>query len=586
MKLIKPCLRCGKPLIELSSFDLSESERMVSYKCGHSAIETIVTVDESTLDFTSIDGSKKARKYQEDGVEFIIRSNFNCVLADQMRLGKTPQVLIALKNKINERTPTLIVVKSANVWQWVREYRTWTSTLPLGVFVIEGSKSYIVPGFSAYVISMDTLSRGNRVEELLAFGFKLVIVDEAHSFKNTDSNRSQALIRFLKEISVKEIERVIMLNCTLCHHSWKETTKVTLNLRAAERKATSRHQTICPQCGAHTIIVTQKEELDLRDNGCGCVMLTGTPIKNRADEYFVPLNIVAPEKFPSLKSFQRNWLMKDEKGKYSRVASWYYDAFKKLISPYVLRREKEDVYKDLPIINRMFSVITIDDEKIKQTYNAALDRLELKMSLEGRKLNMFNSLGELNLLRQITGYAKCDWAADYIEASLLDINKIAIGFHHHSVRDKLLMNLAQFGVCKIDGEDSPYQKDYIAHKYFETAPEKCLLLSMGAAKEGLELVYLDRAIALERAWSSADEEQFEYRFYNPDKGYLESRGLNPDKTTEIEYLVAKGTIDEFFYDLVEQKRSIFGETISTQWSLESDPDSFRNLLERTVSSRL
>ena len=82
-------------------------------------------------------------------------------------------------------------------------------------------------------------------------------------------------------------------------------------------------------------------------------------------------------------------------------------------------------------------------------------------------------------------------------------------------------------------------------------------------------------------WSvnAADEEQFEFRFYNPDKSIKTA-------STNVEYVIAKGTIDEWFYDMVEEKRKIFGETIGTNWSVTNDNGSFKELMERTVASRL
>ncbi len=44
-----------------------------------------------------------------------------------------------------------------------------------------------------------------------------------------------------------------------------------------------------------------------------------------------------------------------------------------------------------------------------------------------------------------------------------------------------------------------------------------------------------------------------------------------------EYLIAKGTIDEYFHQLVEEKRQIFGETIGINWSLENDSNAVRDL---------
>lgn len=605
MRLQKPCPLCQKPLELVEEIPLS-GESLLVYKCGHAFSSQILEKgisEDHELILTSLDESKRARPYQEQGVNFILgrgdyqqfgeKRGYSCILADQMRLGKTPTSLLAARNLFEEVQSfqgsdhdfsILILVRSANVYQWVRECHTWVDNMPDAVWVIKGTKNWIPPGFKIYVCSMDTFSRTGMSDTLLQFGFKLVIADEAHSFKNTNSARSQALTRFLKTIEESETIQTLKFTCPFCDDFWDEEVKVNTSTLTGQEEKRIYKSSNCPRCHA---VVAQAAVVKLEvKRKCSIVLLTGTPIKNRAEEYFVPLNLVAPDRFPSLESFRRKWLIQDYRGRWNRVSPLCFDRFLKEIEPYVLRREKEDVYTDIPKMNRIFTPIEITDGRLKEAYNRVLDRIESNVTMSG-SYNYFSNIGELQILRQICGMAKVNWVADYAETFLMDSakQKLAIGVHHHSVRDAISLQLASLGVCKLDGDDSPQRKDYVAHKYFETAPEQLLLLGMMAAKEGLELVYIDTALVMEREWSSADEEQFEYRFYNPDQGYLESRGLK-NKVTNIEYIIAKGTIDEFFYDLVEEKRRIFGETLSKNWDLTTDAATFKQLLERTISQRL
>jgi hypothetical protein len=423
-------------------------------------------------------------------------------------------------------------------------------------------------------------------DKLLEFGFKQCVVDEAHAFKNTSSKRAKALGLFLKQINRADVEQDINFNCMMCKTQWIEhiTIKVTEEDFAFKRNV--KHQAKCPNpdCGA---VNAQAAQMVVKpERKCGIVFLTGTAIKNKADELFVPLNILAPAKFPSIEHYRRNWLIQDAKGKYSRVNPRFYDEFKKTIAPFYLRREKQDVYQDLPPINRMFTVITIDDGRFKDAYNKVLDKMETEM-VSRTNYSYFDSIGDLMRLRQICGLAKVKFVADYVETMVFDSDnaKVAVGIHHHSVRDALKMELAQWGVVKIDGQDSPEEKDRIAHKYFEHSPERVMLLGMMAAKEGLELLYIPKAVVVEREFTAADEEQFEYRFYNPDKDLLKSRGYE-NKITEIEYILADKTIDSFFHEMVEDKRAIFGETLGTNWDPKTDTKAWKDLLEKTVGSRL
>jgi len=128
-----------------------------------------------------------------------------------------------------------------------------------------------------------------------------------------------------------------------------------------------------------------------------------------------------------------------------------------------------------------------------------------------------------------------------------------------------------------------------------TSPERVCAINMLAGGVGMDFWYVENVLILERQWSSAYEDQFEKRFYNPDipmmrermKSWLGDRWPdNENKITNVEYLVARGTIDEFFYDLVETKRDIIHQTIDNDWHVESDPATWREFMMKVVSSRL
>lgn len=631
MKLTQKCPTCSK-VLELVSTDKFMNEVINIYKCGHAfAKDHIDTLNGNKLNLHSIIHDYKARPYQEEGVEFLLGTGkyesysdirgTSGILADQMRLGKTPQSLLAAKNLVEtarlkgEDFPVLILARAANIRQWKREINEWCDVKPDAVWIIQGTKNWIPQGFKYYICSMDTFSRrgtckpckhqfhdeeckkctkeqkscricipnGDAMSDvLLEFGFKLVIADEAHSFKNSNSQRSIALTAFLKEIERSELSQVWNFQCPMCKHSWEETVTIKVDTLNAEKRTSKTSH--CEKCFA---LVQQSAAQHTKvSRNCSIMLLSGTPIKNKAGEFFVPLNLIAPDIFPTMSHFQQNWLIAGDDGKYKRIHPQKWNAFQETIKPFFLRREKEDIYLDLPKLNRIFTPITIEDERLKKAYNSIVDELEQEVTSTG-SFKYFDSIGKLQKLRQVCGLAKVqfvtDYALDFVGDS--DRQKLAIGYHHYLVRDQLQRSLSALGTVKLDGQDGPQTKDRIAHRYFQTAPEQILLLGMLAAKEGLELPYIDTALVMEREWSSADEEQFEYRFYNPDPDYLKARGLE-NKITTIEYVVANGTVDEFFFDMVEEKRQIFGETLSKNWDATSDKASWKQLVERTVAGRL
>ena len=653
MKLTYKCPICDKQL-KLSAESTIGNTRLYSYTCGHTFAHSVESVQLAELDFNAVDGSGKvAREYQKTGVQKIIESDFNQINADQMRLGKTPTALLALKNRYAERTPCLIIVKGANLWQWIREYKVWVDPLPNGIFPIIGGDTFIVPGFKSYIISMDTFSlpakckckhsfheeqckakacsckvfqpNGQSIRERLeTMGFRLVIVDEAHSFKNTDSNRSEALVTFMNHVNIGEEDRTLTFTCSRCANVWTEEGKEKFDKRIGHTVLSKSSR--CPSCGQYCYVQQQHKEgekyvkdpaivqkigqlrllaadesttlhernlarvkadelkdkhgvVEEKPKACGIVLLTGTPILNRADEYFVPLNLVSPERFSSLERFRRQWLQQDHKGRYSRVKEHYLTAFKNEIAPFMFRREKEDVFTDLPALNKFYTLIEPDKTNLANQYNKILDKLEVKLAMKANP-TYWDMADDLMELRRICGMMKLMWTADYLETCAMDTSaKYAIGIHHESVRDVLYMKLGGEANCfKLSGQDNSDRKDWIMRNW-EHSNKQFLIINMLAGGVGMDFHYCDNVLVLERQWNSEMEGQFEFRFYNPDKG------INKN-TTNVEYILARGTLDEWWYDMVEAKRRNVGETVYNNWDLQKDTSSFKELVERTVGSRL
>lgn len=544
MRLQEKCARCSKPLELRSSTKWSSTQLLKEYKCGHAFIDLIDTSKFQPLSrFTSLDERHTAYDFQVEGIEFAAETEWNCAITDPMGLGKTIQALLAWLHfcETHENSGTcLIVVKSATIWQWIKQYQHWVTEDPLGVFMITGSNGFIPPGFHSYLISMDTLSRLVKTvdnedvyemrssayfgasakskckidPQLRALGIKFIIVDECQSFKNPESKRSAALVNLITELGIK-------------------------------------HK----------------------------IMLSGTPIKNRADEYFVLLNLLAPTEFPSLKRFRSNWLVKNNyNNKYDRISPYRMEAFREMTSRFVIRREKNEVLKNLPPFRRTFETIFIDNEELKKLYNAELEKLK-ELDEKCVKLSWMEIQDSMMTLRRITALAKVDFAVNYIDTFLETCDeKIAIGIHHKAVRDLLYYKLEQRGFkpLKLSGEDSAENKFRIVQQ-FQAPDRRVLIINMlagGVGVDGLQHA-CNNVLILERQWNAADEEQFESRF-NRDGQKL---------PVLAEYMIAKGTIDEDFTIMVEEKRQISGETLDG-WDFTSSPESIRELVQRTILHRL
>ncbi len=612
MKLQSVCAICSKPLTLQSECKLADGWYR-SYKCGHAFFETQAPEPERYLasrNYKSNFGTKEAFEFQKEGVQFLFDANFNALIADPMGLGKTIQALLTarearLEDGSRKFRHILAVVKAATTYQWYGEAKEWFDPAIHSVFLISGTRGFVPPGFDLYVISMDTLSRYMKtpagISVLKSLGIDLVIVDECHSFKNPDSARSQALVKFLQDISISEIERDIELVCNFCTPKsatgktelataaqlepmrWKEKAKIKLDIRTSKQSNLSyQHISKCPRCGTRVVTYQDRIILDDRERSKGLIMLSGTPIENRAEEYFVTLNLLRPDIFTSLAGFRRNWLIQDDKGKYSRIAPYRMESFRELTKNFIIRRKKTEVL-DLPPFRRTFRTIEIEDPKFKEAYNAALDSLQERvdeLEAQGKEMNYFEMEANLMTLRRIVGTAKVPMAVEYIEEFLetVEDEKIAIGVHHDAVRDSLYFLLKQKGieVLKLSGEDSAEKKNDILKRFTESKTCRVLVINMVAGGVGLNIQAANNTLILERQWNASKEEQFEGRFWRQGQ----------TKPVLADYMIAAGIpTEDFFTTMVEEKRAICGESLDG-WNFESDAEAVRQVVYQSLKSKL
>jgi SNF2 family DNA or RNA helicase len=507
-----------------------------------------------------------------------------------MGLGKTIQVLLAAREaKFPDGTPRfrsiLVLVKAATTYQWYGETKEWLDPALWSAFIIQGTKGFIPPGFRVYILSMDTMSRFMKTPAgaatLKNLNVDLVIVDECHSFKNSDSARSQALVAFLQDISISELDRTLHLGCAACEYQWDKPIRIKINLRTNRGKLTHLERGECPKCGAQFALQTE-HELTVEDRTKGLVMLSGTPIKNRAEEYFIPLNLMRPDIFTGLDSFRRRWLTQDDNGKWSRIAQHRIEVFKETTKDFIIRREKNAVLS-LPPFRRAFEKVPLEDENFKKAYEAAIETLRKRvdeLNAQGKEMSFFEVQENLMTLRRIVGLAKVPFALEYVEEFLESVEdeKIIVGIHHLSVRDNLYFGLKQKGIkcLKLSGEDSAEHKNQIVQQFNSDPEYRVLICNMLAGGVGLNLQVANNMLTLERQWNAADEEQFEGRVNR----YGQTR---PVLNT---YMVAAGIpTEDYFTTMIEVKRQTCGETLDG-WSFTQDRDAVRDLVYKSLNTKL
>jgi SWI/SNF-related matrix-associated actin-dependent regulator 1 of chromatin subfamily A len=301
------------------------------------------------------------------------------------------------------------------------------------------------------------------------------------------------------------------------------------------------------------------------------IALSGTPIKNHAAEYFSILNILRPEIFHNYSSFVMSWCNYYSSGYGTKIGGLSRpEAFHEKTKDFIIRRERKDVLPDLPLINRQFFHTDLEAQ-VEKAYGQLYREFAEEYDREGFD---GNSLAYFSRMRHLTGISKINFTVERVREFLENVDrKIVIFTHHLDVAEMLMMQLEK--VCKelninkplhfLSSMDSSQRYEIIER--FKDLGNRVMIMPY---IQGVNLQFCSDAIMHERQWNPANEEQAEARFPRP--GQLA-------EVINCQYHIAIGTIDEYFTELVEKKRSICKQVLNGEESKWDETSIMKELAE-------
>ena len=282
------------------------------------------------------------------------------------------------------------------------------------------------------------------------------------------------------------------------------------------------------------------------------IFLSGTPIKNRASEFYNTLNLLRPSLFPDRVKFEY-WHI-DDSSSVNVLADP--EDFMNLTKDFILRRTRKEVLPDLPDVQRDLKYDSLG-LAVEQEFKTEAENLQNIMDIE----DAFSRRIELNrtMMRMyhMAGRAKVKPAIDFIREFLSSTDrKLVVFVQHHDVADRILAAFP--GGLKYSGHLTARGKVKTKAK-FELPQYRLMVVSTKTA-EGTDMQFCSDCYFVERQWNPANEEQAE--------GRLARIGQKSDHI-QATYEVALGTVDEYFAELVEEKRAMFKGTMageSVEWN--------------------
>ncbi|MBO1902309.1 DEAD/DEAH box helicase [Leucobacter weissii] len=449
------------------------------------------------------------------------------LLADEPGLGKTAQSVIAAS--VAGAYPLLVVVPNVVKMNWAREVQRWTPQRR--VTVIHGDGDGVDAFADVFVVNYDILDR--HLSWISRFGFRGMVVDEAHMIKNVQSQRSRNVL--------------------------------TIADRVRERTP-----------GLRPLMLA----------------LTGTPLINDIDDFRAIWRFLgwtdAEKPGPDLMAaLEANGLTPAD-------SAFYPKARQSVIELGIVRRRKVDVASDLPAKRVVDLPVELDDELgrgIREAERQLAERLLLRFNaIKGGRLG--RELGDDAIIRMVCaqeleesnasssganvftmvrqiGQAKAALAADYAAQLARSVGKVVFFAKHIDVMDHAEAAFAErgLGTVSIRGDQTATLRQSQIDAFNNDPEVSVAVCSLTAAGVGVNLQAASDVVLAELSWTDAEQTQAIDRVHR----------IGQEEPVTAWRIVAAQTIDAKIAELIDAKAGLAARALDGAEAKREDEDSVQLL---------
>jgi hypothetical protein len=433
------------------------------------------------------------------------------LLADEPGLGKTAQALLAAEAA--NAYPLLVVVPNVVKTNWAREAGLWTPRR--SATVIHGNGDTIDGFADIVVVNYEVLDR--HVGWIGDFGFRGMVVDEAHFIKNKASQRSQHVLELSERIRSRIARPLLMA-------------------------------------------------------------LTGTPLINDIEDFRAIWQFLGW--IDETKPLAELMDSLDETGLTPADPAFYPAARRCVVDLGIVRRRKVDVAADIPA-RRIADLPVELDEKAGRSIRAAerdlarrlVSRYESALAsrpsgavVEGidhdlvrrvarwEQKDTTTTTGEnvFTMMRRI-GQAKAGLAADYAAQLSRSAGKVVFFAKHVDVMDVAEETFARRGIrfSSIRGDQTPASRQKHIDAFVNDPDVAIAVCSLTAAGVGLNLQVASNIVLAELSWTAAEQTQAIDR----------SHRIGQEEPVTAWRIIAAQTIDARIATLIDSKAGLAGRAL-------------------------
>jgi superfamily II DNA or RNA helicase len=313
------------------------------------------------------------------------------------------------------------------------------------------------------------------------------------------------------------------------------------------------------------------------------LVLTGTPIENSLTDLWSQMNFLNPGLLGNYEFFKTQFVTpieKENSEKQSRM-------LQTLIKPFVLRRTKTEVAKELPPLMQQVILCNMSDaqQAFYESEKSKVRNLILSnIQQQGIEKSSFMILQSLTRLRQAANHpvmidkaygedsGKHDAIIDNINNVLAEGHKVLIfsSFVKHLDLIAAYCDEAQLPYSMLTGDVPQAQREEIIRKFQEDPKIQLFFISIKAGGFGINLTQADYVFILDPWWNPAVEEQALARAHR----------IGQKKKVFVYRFITKDTLEEKIHVLQEKKTQLAASFINSDVPFDvKDSEELLKLLE-------
>ncbi|UJR85567.1 DEAD/DEAH box helicase [Sandaracinus amylolyticus] len=310
------------------------------------------------------------------------------------------------------------------------------------------------------------------------------------------------------------------------------------------------------------------------------VALSGTPIENQLGDLWSLFSLIAPGLLGTWARFRGRFAVPIQRyGNEERAAT-----LRALIAPFILRRTKREVAKELPSRTEVLHMVELSPAE-RTLYDGAVQQARRALAKRDRSERTVRVLAEITRLRQLACHPQLVVEDERLESSKLhalvellrDIvprgHRVLVfsQFTRHLALVQRALDAAEISTLYLDGATPAGERTRRVDR-FQRGEASVFLISLKAGGTGLNLTAADYVVHLDPWWNPAAEDQASDRAHR----------IGQERPITIVRLVAQGTIEERVLAMHDDKRKLAGAVITEGAPIGAlDVDALESLIALT-----